>query len=726
MSEPHYLEISPALNADELEEQLDRFLDPVLSFRRSAALPAQQIASLEPSKQQFALHWVAIISATNAEFAYQYAASFSAACVFFKQQQDALQAWTIEAMQAYDERGLQFSCKILQNSETFAETFFKKQQGVVLEDKQKLLSAFVCGLNGRKLTIKSSNSLNIESTYTDTECIFLPEMIAQYPCKEDNFLFYKLLVVYHWAQNWFASWRYDLNDKLSHYPDYDKALTLFHCIESIRLIIKIKYELPGFFRQVQAFLTVFYQLQDDKNWHHIYQCLAQKNASIDDSLDLLEHSYGCLNGVVFSFQGSLLPTKVQEIKAYRLEEEKTRFREALEQMLSEYQHGSAKISEEIEGNLSETVFTLQIQDDPHSDNVVFELSLDGQIMTPPDNVQSLMSSIFQDIGEIPEEYLIAAGSGHYDADAVNKEKKNTQDVWSGVYHEEGAYFYDEWDHIRQQYKKNWCVVREVNISPIYDDFVSQTLTKNRGIVQALRRNFEALKGEEKLLKRQVNGDDIDIDALVESYAELSMGMELSEHVFTKMQREERNIAVVFMVDMSGSTKGWINQAEREALVLLCESLETLGDRYAIYGFSGTTRKRCEIYHIKHLEEDYSAKVKARISAIRAKDYTRMGFAIRHLSGLLEDVEAKTKLLITLSDGKPEDYDGLYRGEYGIEDTRQALFEARQRGIHVYCITIDKEAGDYLPHMYGAANYALIEDISSLPLKVSDIYRKLTT
>ncbi len=119
MSEPHYLEISPALNADELEEQLDRFLDPVLSFRRSAALPAQQIASLEPSKQQFALHWVAIISATNAEFAYQYAASFSAACVFFKQQQDALQAWTIEAMQAYDERGLQFSCKILQNSETF-------------------------------------------------------------------------------------------------------------------------------------------------------------------------------------------------------------------------------------------------------------------------------------------------------------------------------------------------------------------------------------------------------------------------------------------------------------------------------------------------------------------------------------------------------------------------------------------------------------------------------
>jgi len=104
---------------------------------------------------------------------------------------------------------------------------------------------------------------------------------------------------------------------------------------------------------------------------------------------------------------------------------------------------------------------------------------------------------------------------------------------------------------------------------------------------------------------------------------------------------------------------------------LCESLEMLGDRYAIYGFSGTTRKSCEIYHIKHLDEDYNDKVKARISGITVKDY-------------------------------------------------------RQKGIHPYCITIDKEAGNYLPHIYGATNYVLIEDISKLPHKVSDIYRKLTT
>jgi nitric oxide reductase NorD protein len=206
---------------------------------------------------------------------------------------------------------------------------------------------------------------------------------------------------------------------------------------------------------------------------------------------------------------------------------------------------------------------------------------------------------------------------------------------------------------------------------------------------------------------------------------MHVGLEMSERLFTKHRNLERNMAVIFMVDMSGSTKGWINDAEREALVLLCEALEILGDRYAIYGFSGMTRKRCELYRIKRFDEHYGDQVKRRIAGIRPQDYTRMGVIIRHLSGLLADIEARTKLLITLSDGKPDDYDG-YRGEYGIEDTRQALIEAKHQGIYPFCITIDTEAHDYLPRMYGAVNYVVIDEVRKLPLKVSDIYRHLTT
>jgi len=192
-----------------------------------------------------------------------------------------------------------------------------------------------------------------------------------------------------------------------------------------------------------------------------------------------------------------------------------------------------------------------------------------------------------------------------------------------------------------------------------------------------------------------------------------------------MHRAERNIAVAFMVDMSGSTKGWINEAEREALLLLCEALERLGDRYAIYGFSGITRKRCELFRIKTFDENYSEAVKARIAGIAPQEYTRMGFAIRHLSKLLTDIEAGTKVLITLSDGRPDDYFDGYRGPYGIEDTRMALLETQRAGIHPFCITIDQEARDYLPHMYGAARYVILNDVAQLPAKVADIYRRLT-
>jgi nitric oxide reductase NorD protein len=177
--------------------------------------------------------------------------------------------------------------------------------------------------------------------------------------------------------------------------------------------------------------------------------------------------------------------------------------------------------------------------------------------------------------------------------------------------------------------------------------------------------------------------------------------------------------------MSGSTKGWVNEAEKESLVLMAEALEALGDRYAVYGFSGMTRNRCDLYRVKGFDEPYAESVKRRIAGIEPKDYTRMGPFIRHAAKLLASVEARTKLLITLSDGKPEDWDA-YKGEYGIEDTRKALGEARERGIHPFCITIDKEAQSYLPHMYGEVNYIFIDDVYKLPNRITEIYRRLTT
>ena len=165
--------------------------------------------------------------------------------------------------------------------------------------------------------------------------------------------------------------------------------------------------------------------------------------------------------------------------------------------------------------------------------------------------------------------------------------------------------------------------------------------------------------------------------------------------------------------------------ERAALLILSEAMEVLKDRFAIYGFSGRTRKRCELYRIKGFDEPYGETIKRRIAGLRPLEYTRLGPPIRRMTELLRDEEARTKLLIVLSDGKPDDYDG-YKGDYGIEDTREALLEAKRSGIHPFCITIDRAEHSYLSHMYGAVNFVSINDLSKLPVKIPEVYRKLTT
>jgi nitric oxide reductase NorD protein len=234
-----------------------------------------------------------------------------------------------------------------------------------------------------------------------------------------------------------------------------------------------------------------------------------------------------------------------------------------------------------------------------------------------------------------------------------------------------------------------------------------------------------MRTTDRFVRRQRDGDDIDLDALVESLADARAGLPSSDRLFIKLLRDQRDIAVIFLVDMSNSTAGWVGNAIKESLVLMTEALEVLGDRYGIYGFSGMRRTRCEIFHVKDIGEPYGEAVRQRIGAIGPSEYTRMGPAIRHASSLLGKTDARVRLLITLTDGKPEDYDD-YKGEYAIEDTRHALLEAKMAGIHPFCITIDHQAHDYMDHLYGPVNYIFVNDVRKLPLRMPEIYRVLTT
>ena len=176
--------------------------------------------------------------------------------------------------------------------------------------------------------------------------------------------------------------------------------------------------------------------------------------------------------------------------------------------------------------------------------------------------------------------------------------------------------------------------------------------------------------------------------------------------------------------MSNSTEGWVGLAIKEALVLLGEALEAVGDSFGMYGFSGMRRSRSELYHVKHPDEAYGPFVQQRIAAIMPREYTRMGPPIRHLTRKLMASPSKVRLLVVISDGKPEDYDD-YKGQYAIEDTRKALLEAKGCGVNPFCITIDKAAHEYLAHMFGRGNYIFVNDVKRLPQKMADMYRLLT-
>ena len=234
------------------------------------------------------------------------------------------------------------------------------------------------------------------------------------------------------------------------------------------------------------------------------------------------------------------------------------------------------------------------------------MTLDDQPIAPPDEVKDLISSIMLDWGEVPPDMLVPAGDGEYDP-SLYEDKENDSDAWKGTYHERGHTSTTSGILPASTTARTGACCARSTSSPATRRYVAEVIAKHQGLVKHLRRTFEAMRDESKLLKRQPQGDDVDIDALVEALADARDGREMSEQLFMQRHRADRNLAVMFMVDMSGSTKGWINDAERESLVMLCESLETLGDRYAIYGFSGTTRKRCEIYRIKTFDQAYDAE-----------------------------------------------------------------------------------------------------------------------
>jgi nitric oxide reductase NorD protein len=222
---------------------------------------------------------------------------------------------------------------------------------------------------------------------------------------------------------------------------------------------------------------------------------------------------------------------------------------------------------------------------------------------------------------------------------------------------------------------------------------------------------------------------VDLAAYVASHADRRAGRAADDRLYEAIRPARRDVAIALLVDISGSTDSWITQnlrvidVEKEALLVVCDALEALGDPYTIMAFSGEGPEAVAVLSLKPFEERSSTVVRRRIAALEPDRYTRIGAALRHTTALLMRKPARHRLLLVLSDGKPNDID-RYEGRYGVEDARQAVTEARMQGLHPFCVTVDRHAPAYMPRIFGSGGYAALHHPEHLPSVLVDVLRRL--
>jgi hypothetical protein len=315
--------------------------------------------------------------------------------------------------------------------------------------------------------------------------------------------------------------------------------------------------------------------------------------------------------------------------------------------------------------------------------------------------------------------------------------------------------YDEWDFEIGDYRSRWCRLKEMVLGGDSGEFFQQALARHADLLPDVRRQFQRIRPERyQRIRGLEDGEDFDLNAVVNARAEIAARRSPSPRLYVARRREERDVATLFLLDMSASTDeplvpaerapgreeedGWVAaprtpshprriiDVTKEALVIMAEALDEIGDQYAIYGFSGEGRLGVEFYRVKHFNEGLTSGVRSRIGGIEPRRSTRMGAALRHARAKMANLPSRSKHILLLSDGFPQDFDyGSDRRSnvYGIRDTMKAFQECQAAGITPFCITVDKTGHDYLRQICETSRYMVIDEVEALPAELPKIYER---
>ncbi|MBF2054753.1 MAG: VWA domain-containing protein [Candidatus Sericytochromatia bacterium] len=287
--------------------------------------------------------------------------------------------------------------------------------------------------------------------------------------------------------------------------------------------------------------------------------------------------------------------------------------------------------------------------------------------------------------------------------------------------------YDEWDQRQQAYRKGYCRVYPQTIRQRDPAYLQQTLQAHRVTLLQLRQRFARVFNQLETVRRQLDGAELDLDALVDYHAERHAGHTPDERLYLSRRKRRQQASVLVLMDLSLSTDGYtggerVLDVEKQAVLLFGSLLADYGDRFRVDGFASRTRHHCDYITFKDFDTPW-AQAAPRIGAAEPMGYTRIGPALRHATALLKQEATAARWIILLSDGKPNDYD-RYEGRHGLADVRQAIREARRDGVQVQALAIESRARHYLPLMLGGGAYRILPHPRQLPETLARFYTRL--
>jgi nitric oxide reductase NorD protein len=320
--------------------------------------------------------------------------------------------------------------------------------------------------------------------------------------------------------------------------------------------------------------------------------------------------------------------------------------------------------------------------------------------------------------------VVGQAGAHQPNDAERRGEGTESHLLSGS----GAH-YSEWDHITERYRERAVTVHSAEAKLGDPAWAVGVFHEHAVLIRRVRQRFERLRSSRLRSGQQLDGDELDIPACVRAAVDRHMGQAPDDRLYMTAREARHPLAILLLADVSGSTSTVIAEPmrmidiEKVALLIASEALSSLGDRYALLTFSGRGARGVRVTTLKGFDESLGERVRHRIAALNPGGFTRMGAAVRHATAALVRESARHRLLLILSDGRPNDVNE-YVAEYGVEDSRQAVAEARARGVYPFCLNVDDEGSEYLARIFGPAGYTSLRRPDQLPLGLLQAVRTL--